>query len=420
MRSDAEGEDELSFHSHLHTHDSTVNSPSSPIAKLMVAAVLVVAAALTAVGMVTLWPDYSEVADIGQSVDYAVSGAEMERGTIEEVFDRCDTQNAGSQCLSAEVRIESSGELVSVPLQGEFARSGLRAGDEVELLGYPEGAQSPTGGDGEIEITRAYSMSGIVRHLPLLVLVLAFVAVVVAVGRLRGALALLALGVSAGVVLGFVLPALLTGAPAILVALVGSSAILFATLYFVHGPTLRTTAALIGTLAGVGIMALLSTVVVHVARLSGLSSESTTMLSGVATNIDFRGLLVCAIIIAGLGILNDVTITQTSAVWELRAAAPGMSSREVYRRAMRIGRDHIASTVYTVFFAYVGAALSVLIMLYLYDRPLLSLLTEEELAVEVVSTLCGSIGLVLAVPITTRVATLLLPPSKSELRSQTR
>ncbi len=149
-------------------------------------------------------------------------------------------------------------------------------------------------------------------------------------------------------------------------------------------------------------------------RLSGLGDESSGLLSSMVTEIDFRGLLTCSILIAGLGVLNDVTITQASSVWELRAAAPEMTRREIYSRAMRIGRDHIASTVYTVFFAYAGAAISTLILLYLYHRPLLSLLTQEDIAIEVVRTMAGSIGLVLAVPITTAVAALFVPPAVAE------
>ncbi|QBE48404.1 YibE/F family protein [Leucobacter triazinivorans] len=252
---------------------------------------------------------------------------------------------------------------------------------------------------------------GVFRGWQLLVLVLVFAAVVVAVGRWRGLLALAALGVAAWVLLAFVLPALVAGGPGLLVGVVGSSAIMFATLYFVHGPNLRTTAALVGTLCGILIMAGISLIAVQATRLSGVGDEASGQLAGLASQIDFRGLLSCAIIIAGLGVLNDVTITQASAVWELRAAAPAMSRREVYARAMRIGRDHIASTVYTVFFAYVGAAMSVLILLYLYDRPMLSLLTHEDIVTEIVRTLCGSVGLVLAVPITTWVAALLLPPA---------
>jgi uncharacterized membrane protein len=128
------------------------------------------------------------------------------------------------------------------------------------------------------------------------------------------------------------------------------------------------------------------------------------MLSGFFGNVSFQGLLTCAVIIAGLGVLNDVTITQASAVWELRSAAPEMSRRALFGSGMRIGRDHIASTIYTIVFAYAGAALSVLLLLFLYDRPLLDLLSTEAIAEEVTRTLASAIGLVLAVPATTAIA----------------
>jgi uncharacterized membrane protein len=271
-------------------------------------------------------------------------------------------------------------------------------------------AASESGTTATYEIARGYDVTGVFRGWQLVLLTLVFAGVVIAVGRWRGLLALVALGVAAGVLLAFVLPALVAGGPGLLIGVVGSSAIMFATLYFVHGPNMRTTAALIGTLCGILIMAGISFVAVQMTRLSGIGDEASGRLAGLAAEIDFRGLLSCAIIIAGLGVLNDVTITQASAVWELRAAAPGMPRREVYARAMRIGRDHIASTVYTVFFAYVGAAMSVLILLLLYNRPMLSLLTHEDIVTEIVRTLCGSVGLVLAVPLTTWVAALFLPP----------
>ena len=101
--------------------------------------------------------------------------------------------------------------------------------------------------------------------------------------------------------------------------------------------------------------------------------------------------------------LNDVTITQASAVWELYELSPTMSARRLFTGAMRIGRDHIASTVYTIAFAYAGAALPLLLLISLYQRPFLTSITGGELAEEVVRTLVGSISLVLAIPITTAV-----------------
>jgi uncharacterized membrane protein len=228
--------------------------------------------------------------------------------------------------------------------------------------------------------------------------------VVALVARVRGLLALLGLVFAGGVLAWFMLPALLLGSNGVAVALVGSSAIMFVVLYLAHGLSVRTSTALAGTLVGVAITAALGLYAVDAALLSGLGDESGTYLRAQAPDLDFRSLLTCAIIVAGLGVLNDVTITQSSAVWELRAASPTMPRRQLFTSAMRIGRDHIASTIYTIVFAYAGTALAVLLLISLFQRPLGDLLTDEAIAVEVVRTLASAIGLVLAVPATTAIA----------------
>lgn len=206
------------------------------------------------------------------------------------------------------------------------------------------------------------------------------------------------------------LPALLSGESGIGVALAGASTIMFAVLYLTHGANLRTSAALAGTLIGVAVTAALGWWSVHETRLTGVVEEGGQVLQGQAPGLDFQGLLVCAVIIAGLGILNDVTITQASSVWELRAAAPDLSRLDIFRSAMRIGRDHIASSIYTLVFAYTGTALIVLMLLSILDRPALELISSGALAEEIVRTLTSAIGLVLAVPLTTGLSCLLAAP----------
>jgi uncharacterized membrane protein len=232
---------------------------------------------------------------------------------------------------------------------------------------------------------------------------LLFIVVVTAVARARGLLAVVGLGIAGIVVVKFMLPALLEGHSGIGVAIVASSIIMFVVLYLAHGVSIRTSAALAGTLLGVGLTAFLAQAAVGAARLSGIGNEEGGILSS-QLSLNFQGLLTCAIIIASLGILNDVTITQVSATWELREAAPDMSRRALFNSGMRIGRDHIASTIYTIVFAYTGAALSILLLLSLYDRPWLSLLSSEAIGEEVIRVLAGAIGLVMAVPITTMIA----------------
>lgn len=285
-------------------------------------------------------------------------------------------------------------------------------GDELELVVPPPvtGAAATSGstsGSADSSAVQGVTVNGVVRDNSLLVWVLVFVVIVVVVGLLRGLLALVALGFSAFMLIEFVLPALISGRPGLAVAVVGSSAIMFVVLYLAHGLSIRTSAALLGTVFGIGVTAGIAQLAVATTHLTGVTGDVGGLLAG-ATQIDFRGLLTCAIVIAGLGVLNDVTVTQASSVWELRAASPDLTRRQLFARAMRIGRDHIASTIYTIAFAYAGAAMVVLIVLYLYDRPALSLLSQEDLAAEVVRTLCSGIGLVLAVPATTAIAALLV------------
>jgi len=317
---------------------------------------------------------------------------------------------APAPCLIAQVRIESgarAGDKVTTMLNGPFARAGLRPGDRLELqvTEVPGRAKVPQPGG----VDPGISAFGVVRTVPLAVWAGLFALVVVVVGLLRGLLALVGLVFSGAMIVMFMLPALLHAGPAMAIALVGSSAILYVVLYLAHGISMRTSAALAGTLAGVVITAMLAQLAVGTTRLSGID-ESGGFLAPMVPQVDFQGLLTCAIIIAGLGVLNDVTITQSSSVWELRAVAPELSRRQLFSRAMRIGRDHIASTIYTIVFAYVGASLSVVLLLYVYDQPMVSLLSLEDIATEVVRTLCSGIGLVLAVPLTTAIAVALLPP----------
>ncbi|MTB83551.1 hypothetical protein GGQ24_04290 [Nocardioides sp. zg-578] len=236
-----------------------------------------------------------------------------------------------------------------------------------------------------------------------------FVLVVLLVARWRGLLALLGLGFAGLVLLGFMLPALLTGEPGLAVGLVGSTLIMVVVLYTTHGFSIRTSAALAGTLAGLVLTAVLGLVSTRTSRLTGFGDEAAGLLTTYIPALDLQDVFTCALVVAGLGVLNDVTITQSSAVWELRGAAPGLTRRRLFLSGMRIGRDHIASTIYTIVFAYAGTALVLLMVLSLYGLPLGDLLATEEIGQEAVRTLVSSIGLVLAVPITTAIAVWTVP-----------
>ena len=233
-----------------------------------------------------------------------------------------------------------------------------------------------------------------------------FAAAVIVLGRWRGLAALAAMVVSFAVLLLFVLPAILDGRNPLAVAVVGAGVIMFAVLYLTHGFSARTSTAVFGTLASLALIGVLGVGFSAAARLTGLDDQTTTLVASLGTGVDARGLLLAGIVIGALGVLDDVTVTQTSAVWELRRANPLLGATALFRSAMRIGRDHAASAVNTLVLAYAGAALPLLLLFSLSGRSLLDVATSQDVATEIVRTLVGSIGLVASVPITTAVAAL--------------
>jgi len=373
---------------------------------LALACVLLPLLAATIAGVVLLWPDHPRPVS---SLDFAAGGVTFPRGEVTRLTKGpCAVSDPGADvpappptsgpapvCGTATVRItdtSDAGREVTVTVPPEVARDGV--GVQVILLKTPVAAGAPT----------TFALYDVQRGRPLALMAVVFALVAVGVARLRGLLSLVGLGFAAVVVVGFMLPALVAGENPLWVGLTAAAAIIFVVLYLAHGVSLRTTTALLGTFAGLAVTAGIGVVAVRLVRLNGVSSEENSMLAQVAGQIDLPALLTCGIVLAGLGVLNDVTITQASAVWELREAAPGMAPRRLYRTAMRIGRDHIASTVYTIVFAYAGAALPVLLLIELYAQPLGSVLTSADIAEELVRTMASAIGLVLAVPITTGLA----------------
>jgi uncharacterized membrane protein len=379
---------------------------------------LAAAAVATLVGIVSLWPDRSAVDRLRSTVQYAAPGVTTPDATVLSVAPACPvaaadatghTQSAAAgrhSCNTLTAKVldgAGKGERVTVTVPPEVAASGLNGGDRVQLFRQPAAHGQPV----------TYAFATVRRGAPLLWLASLFVLVVLVVARWRGAMALVGLTFSGLTIYWFLLPALLVGESGIAVTVASASAIMFVVLYSTHGPSLRTSTALAGTLVGIAITALIGLATIGQAHLTGISDESGGMLSSFTGNLDFQGLLAASVILAGLGVLNDVTITQASSVWELRAASPDMSRRAVFASAMRIGRDHIASTIYTIVFAYTGAALVVLMLLYVYDRPLLDLVSSESLAEEIARTLTSAIGLILAVPVTTAIAAVIAAPQRS-------
>lgn len=403
-------------HGHGHGHGGDVPELEvPPLPRTVLLAVLAAVAVATLVGVGLLWPSGDAADDLRGSIDFASGDTTFPEAVVDRVLPACAPVSTGTQptdeqpaCGRLSARVAEGageGDEVEVDVPPQVSAAGLESGDRVVLLRTPgaEG-QPPT-----------YGYFEIARSTPLWLLAALFVVVVLAVARLRGLMALVGLAF-AGLVVGlFVVPALLTGESAVAVALVASTAIMYVVLYTTHGVSLRTSAALAGTLAGMGLTAAIGWWSVTSANLTGVVDEGGQILTTYAGEVRLQQLLVAAVVIAGLGVLNDVTITQASAVWELRAAAPTMTRARLFSSGMRIGRDHIASTIYTIVFAYAGTALTLILAVSLYDRSWLDLLGTEEIAEELVRSFATSIGLVLAVPATTLIAVLTVPGPRDSL-----
>lgn len=308
-------------------------------------------------------------------------------------------------CGSATVRIDEgpgTGQQVTLALPNGPGAPRVHAEDRVVLVYL---ADAPAGQD-------RYSVVDHRRGRTLLLLLVLAALVVVAFGRWRGLSALAGLAVSFTVLLVFVIPAILTGGPPLLVAVVGAATIMFAVLYLTHGVSVHTSVAILGTLASLVLTGLLGAGFTALTELTGVGSEESAYLSVVGGGIDMRGLLLAGIIIGSLGVLDDVTVTQTTTVAEL--ARTPRPRRDLYRAATRVGRAHVASAVNTIVLAYAGASLPLLILLVAGNRDVTDLLTAEFLAQEVVRSAVGTIGLVASVPITTALAVLVAETRPSD------
>lgn len=350
----------------------------------------------TVLGLLVMWPDGEPTRAEQVAATYLPPGTTYPDGRVVslEEFD-CGGPDRPATCATAVVEVlegEGTGDFQQIDLDAVVVANGVEVDDTLVLSRDPDA-------DGGV----LYTFYDYQRDAPIIALAVAFAVVVGLVARWRGLASLVGLAFAFFVLLQFVLPGLLSESSPALVSLVGSAAIMFVVLYLAHGFSARTTTALVGTLFGLSLVALLGSLAVQTARLTGLTSEETTTLNNFDPTLNFSGLVLAGIVVAGLGVLNDVTITQASAVWQLHEVDQAMTWRELYDRGMSVGRDHIASTVYTIVFAYSGAALPLLLLFELYDQPFWTVLTSSALAEEVIRTLVGAIALVLAVPVTTAV-----------------
>ena len=358
------------------------------------------------VGLIALWPD-SRTVDLGDAVVDKPDKAEV----ISVSAEGCETF-AGPDCKLAEI------ELGSGPNKGERSTVTLPGGDELAPEVEPGdditvAANSVPGVDPELADTvpidepaaQPYAFVDFERGVPIFWLAVMFGAIVVAFGRWQGARSLIGLALSLLIVIEFLVPAILDGKSPFLVALVAGLAVMFATITLTHGLALKSVAAMLGTTAALLLTGVLAVTFVGLAHITGFASEEATLLqSASGGRLSLDGLVLAGMVIAALGVLDDVTVSQASTVAALRRADPRAGIRKLYRGAISVGRDHVAATVNTLVLAYVGAALPILLIFVNQGTSFGEAIDRESIATEVVGMLVGSIGLIAAVPLTTMLA----------------
>lgn len=357
---------------------------------------LTVLGGLLLIGLVMLVPDLAPPpADDTPPVDAL-------HGRILEIVpaDRGSLDGGGPPVATARVEIlegPRTGEVLTAFLEGPGGSqvvAGYAAGDEV-LVSITRAAE---GDEPYVAVADRWRIPS------LQLLGLVFAVAVVAIGGWRGARALVALGLTVAVLLRILLPLVIAGFSPLPLAVVAATAITAMTILVTEGRSRATFAAILGTagaLAVTGLLAAAATALSQFTYTAG--SDLAFLVAQGGGGLDLRGILLAAIILGAVGVLDDVTVTQAVVVEEL-AATSRLRGRTLFASAMGIGRSHIGATINTLFLAYVGAGLPLLVVLLVSHQPAALVFNDEVIATEIVRTLVGSLGIVTAVPLTTFVA----------------
>lgn len=318
--------------------------------------------------------------------------AEVQKVIKEEIIEIPGTETK-AQVQTIEAKIlegERSGDIVT--LQNDYIP--LKAGDEF-YLNYLI----------TVEGTEIFSVRD-VNRIPVLawIVLLFFVAVILLAGW-QGVRSLIGLLGTLFVIVFVLLPLLLKGYPPVLTSTLIAVAVLFIAIYLTHGFNRESTVAFLGTVLAVSLTSVLAFFAVGMARMTGFSSDEAVFLNfATYGKLDFSGLLLGGIIVGVLGVLDDIAITQAAVVSELYGSAPGISKKEAYGRALRVGKEHAGALVNTLALAYTGAALPLLLLFSASEANFLMTINQEIVATEIIRTIVGSIGLILAIPLTTILA----------------
>lgn len=317
-------------------------------------------------------------------------------GTVFEGSPVVPLQTSPNPCRRAVVTITSgdyegkSTQLVNYDMPGEPT---LLQGDKIRLAVSHGDDGAPTMAFADYQRGSSLALWAV-----LLALALVFFA------AWRGLRAMVGLGLTLGIIVEFLLPALAQGGSAIMLTVTTGALILCIVVPLVHGINWKSAAALGGTLASLVIAACLTSIGLSSTQVRGLGSDDNLNVLLYLPEVSVAGLLAAGFIIGTLGVLNDVTVSQASTINELAELDPQATPWRLFLGAMKVGRDHITSMVYTLVFSYAGAALPLLLLISVADRPLGMTLSSDVVATELLRSGIGALALTLAVPVTTIIA----------------
>jgi uncharacterized membrane protein len=314
----------------------------------------------------------------------------------------CATGTIKGTCRSAVISVEGTERTFQFGLVHNAPSVGV--GDQVRMRrnSDPKAAPDPNGA------WVFYDFVEVDRRGSMVWLAIVFAVLAAALLRWRGVLAVLGLVISVAVLLGFVVPAILAGKPALLVALVASLTVMFVTLLLTNGVGVQTMAAALGISATLLFTCGLAYLVVKFTALDGASDLEMLSIKAGSQVLSLKGVILAGMLIGALGVLADTAVTQASAVMALRRANPRYGVRRLYSEGFTIGRDHLSATIHTLVLAYAGATLPLLLMLRAGQSTTTDLVNGQSLAVPIVATLVGCLALMAAVPVTTGLSSVLL------------
>lgn len=338
---------------------------------------------------------------------FAQQSEESFRGVVEEIFEvPCsEVLEEGYVCFEYTVSIlDLEKEVRTIPILSENGESRFLVGDSVYISYLTDGYDY-----------ESWSITGFVREGSILFIVIIFSIVAIVIGQRQGLGSLISLAISVLLLYLWAIPSILNGSDVILIGTITVCISLVSIVYISHGFNIKSTIAILSTLVGVLIVAILAKIFINLVHIDGSGSEEAFLLSSqTGGSADLAGIFFVSILIGAVGVLDDVVMSQVSAIQELLIANPNLTVKKLFSQAMNIGRDHISSMVNTLFIAYAGSSFALVILLTYNSGGVGSILRTDAIAEEIVRTFSASIGILLVVPITTFIASYIIISNQSK------